>query len=495
MSDVNYKNNDIAVETMIVGGVFKDTDLYIEYGTTIKSKYDFYFESTRFLYDCFELYYTTYSNEVNEVKVNTFMMQDEERKRLYKNYGGWSTIQKAMDLVDVEDYKNHYDLFKKYSLMREYEHRGFPVEKLANHKHFHKLKAEQVTQWMRATVDKVQTIIGGGNSSVKLGNDMKSCVEKWRKVPAMGITLPWENWTSLFRGWRRKKLIIDGMLSNEGKSRRLTFLLAYSSLILKKKCLMMANEMDEEDIKAGMITAVCNNPIFGFNYNIPEANIVLGEYKDEEEFEKVCEVAEYIENNTTMFFKDMSSDYSDRNIENETKKHVIGLGCECIFYDTLKGYKTDNWETVKQTATKIKDLCSELNVRGYATIQLTDDSLFVDIMDFSSNNIANAKQLKHVVDHMILEKKIEPIDYNTYNIVDEWGTEMTLEEYNKHDKSGIAWLYYGQKVDKNRGGGKGMVLCSQVNLDLNVWQEIGILTKDYSQKSKSFKGNKYSNKK
>jgi replicative DNA helicase len=477
---IKYKNNDIAIETMIMGGMYKEPNLYIEYGVTIRSKYDFYYESVKFFYDCFELYYTTYSNEINEIKVNTFMLQDEERKSLYRKFGGWNTIKKAMDIVDISDYKNHYDVFKKYSLMREYEKKGFPVERLASHPKFYKLKAEQVTQWMRATVDKVQTVIGGGDLSVKLGKDMKKCVIQWRKVPAMGIELPWENWITLFRGWRKKKLIIDGMLSNEGKTRRLTFLLAYISLILKKKCLMMANEMDEEDVKAGMITAVCNNSIFGFNLNIPESNIVLGEYENEEQFQKVCEVAEYIEQNTTMFFKDMSSDYSDRNIENEIKKHVIGLGCECIFYDTLKGYQTDQWETVKQTATKLKDLCSELNVRGYATIQLTDDSLYIPVEKFSSNNIANAKQLKHVVDHMILEKRIEPNEYNTYNIVDEWGIEMTLEEYNKHDKNNIKWFYYGQKVDKNRGGGKGMVLCSQVNLDLNVWKEIGIITKDIS---------------
>ena len=103
-------------------------------------------------------------------------------------------------------------------------------------------------------------------------------------------------------------------------------------------------------------------------------------------------------------------------------------------------------------------------------------------MDFSSNNIANAKQLKHVVDHMLLEKKIAPDEYENYLITDDWDNVMTLKEYNDNLSkidSKYKWFYYGQKVDKNRKGQKGMVLCTKVNLDLNVWEEIGILTKNY----------------
>lgn len=480
---MSVKLSDIGLETMIVGGMYKDPNLYIEYGSSIKSKYDFSDDTTKFLYDAFELFYTTYSTEVTEMKVNSFMMQDEDRKKTYKSFGGWKLVQKAIDLVSVDDYENHYDSFKKYSLLREYEKKGFPIEKLTNHPKFSKLRADQITQWLRATVDKVHTVIGGGNDSVRLGHNAKEMVEGWMKVPAMGIELPWDMWTTLFRGWGKKKLIVDGMLSNEGKSRRMTFLVAYSSLILGKKCFVGANEMDEEDLLAGMITAVCNNPVFGFNYKIPEGNIVLGQYEDDEQYRRVCEVAEYIQNNTKIFMKEMD-DYSDTAIEHEIKKHVLGYGVECVFYDTLKGYRTDNWEVVKQTTTKIRDLCKEMNVRGYATIQLTDDSFFVDVMDFSSNNIANAKQLKHVVDHMLLEKKISPEDYNLYTLTDEWGVQMTLEEYNrgvKHEK----WFYYGQKVDKNRKGSKGMVLCTRVNLDLNVWEEIGILTRTEGKKPKS----------
>jgi hypothetical protein len=222
-------------------------------------------------------------------------------------------------------------------------------------------------------------------------------------------------------------------------------------------------------MEAAMLVAVCNNPIFGFNLGVPERNIVLGEYDSEEQYTSVLEVAKYFEENTKIYFQDMADSYSDGDIEYQVKKHVLGLGVTHIFYDTLKGYKTDNWETVKQTATTIKNICKTLKIKGYATIQLTDDSVFIPVEDFSSNNIANAKQLKHVVDQMILEKKIDKTEYDDYAILnDEWGGTTPLDK-NK--------VYYGQKIDKNRAGAKGMVLATMVDLDLNTWTEMGYLVR------------------
>lgn len=226
----------------------------------------------------------------------------------------------------------------------------------------------------------------------------------------------------------------------------------------------MANEMDEEDLKAAMITTVCNNKEFGFEYKIPERNITLGEYSSEEEYLKVLEVAEYIEKNTQIIYKDME-DYSDNAIEHEIRKHVLGRGVEYVIYDTLKAHRTDNWETLKQTTTKIRDLVKALNIGGYANIQLTDDSLFMDIFEFSSNNIANAKQLKHVVDGLWLSRRIPFEDYDRYEYIDDWGQNMELDKKT---------VIYGSKLDKNRAGAKGVVIFYEVDLDLNTWVELGL---------------------
>jgi replicative DNA helicase len=458
------KDNDVVNEGLVIGCLYKDPEAYIEHGTMIKSKYDFSDELTKFLFDSFENYYKSFSQEISESQVNTFMVKDDDRKAKYKKYGGWKTIQRLIDLCNIDDFQNYYDTLKKYSLIRELGRLGFPTQRILEHPKFDQIKAEQVTMSMRTALDKTHTIIGGGEDSVILGNNMTGAVKKWREIPDMGIEFPFKMWTQLLKGWRKKKLIVDGMLSNEGKSRRMIYIVAFVSLILGKKVLVMANEMDEEDLKASLITTVCNNHEFGFGYNIPERNITLGEYSSEEEYLKVLEVAEYIEKNSQIIYKDMD-DYSDKSIEHEVRKHVLGRGVEYIVYDTLKAFRTDNWETLKQTTTKLRDLCKALNVGGYANIQLTDDSLFVDVFDFSSNNIANAKQLKHVVDGLWLSRKIPHEDYDNYRYIDDWSQEMELNKKK---------VIYGSKLDKNRAGAKGLVLFYEVDLDLNTWVEIGV---------------------
>lgn len=469
--------HDIANEYLIVGCFYQQPDLYLQYGKLIKSKYDFYDESTKFLYDTFELYYTSFSDVVEEKKLNTFAMQDETRKKQYMMLNGFQTIQDAINLADADDFEKYYDTFKKYSLIRELERKGFPVNRILEHPKFDKISAKQVIQWMRGSIDKIQTIIGGESDTHILGSDMVSQVLQWKEKPALGIPFPFDLQTFLFRGWLPEKILVDGMLSNEGKSRKAAFLASYVSLILGETVLFMVNEMSEEDMKAAMLTTVCNSPEFGFELGISERTIITGEYENEKQLQAVLEVAEYFEKYTKIYFQDMGGSYSDKDIEYQCRKHVITMGVTCVFYDTMKGYRSDNWETLKQTATQLKDIARELKVRMYATIQLTDDSIHLDIHSFSSMNIANAKQIKHVVDFLILEKKIDIDKYNMYSLENqEWGENTPLDK---------RLVYYGQKIDKNRAGSKGMVLCQVVDLDLNTWKEVGFLIRNKKKKKES----------
>ena len=61
---------------------------------------------------------------------------------------------------------------------------------------------------------------------------------------------------------------------------------------------------------------------------------------------------------------------------------------------------------------------------GFAVFQLSDDTVFTDVFSLSSNNIANAKQIKHVTDILTIGKRISKSDYHKYQYVaecDSWG--------------------------------------------------------------------------
>lgn len=497
-------------EILLVGSFYKNPDLYVSWGQYIRSKYDFDDEATRFFYDCFELMYKTFSQTVDENKVNTFMSQDKERLKKYKTFGAYKTLTQWMSLADIDDFKNYFNTVKKYSLIREYQRNGYPVQKILQHKRFNEWTAQDIYKMIRAKADKINTVILANEESVVLNENIGQTITNFLIKPQMGLQLPWDILNEMFRGCRLGKVVFNGFLSNEGKTRNLMKLIAYITFVKKEKFLLLSNEMDEEDLRCALITTIVNNREFRELHSVdifkPEKEIVLGLYRhdrtnefilrkcdnegnfieDEDEFikrvynnstefRKILKIGQWVDSvkNEKIFFKDVGMDYADETLAFEYKKHNIIYGVKYAGYDTLKGFGTDDWMTVKQTATKLKELMKELKMFLWAVFQLTDDTVFTDIFQLSSNNIANAKQIKHVADMLILGKRIPKEDYNKYQYVSNdlcWGEPLIENlDLNKH--------YMAWKVDKNRGGNKDLIPLLEMDLDLNTWYEVGYLIK------------------
>ena len=313
-----------------------------------------------------------------------------------------------------------------------------------------------------------------------------------------------------FLGMRETKLLFEGFLSNEGKTRKLVMLAAYTALVHGENFFLMSNEMDEKDLRSCLITTVINNEEFqklhGVVLKKPEKEIVLGVYHDKkgkiirrntddsgiytesndeyirrvrnesDEYRKVKKVTEWIdspERKGRVLFKDVGDDYSPEKIEFELRKAKIVQNIKYYGYDTLKGYNTDEWSQIKQFATRLKELTKELKMSGYTVFQLTDDTVFTDIFSLSSNNISNAKQIKHVADFLNIGKRLKKEDYHNYQMVmenDLWGEPVTKDLDLKKQ-------YFCIKPDKNRAGDKDKVMLFEIDLNLNVWKNVGYIIK------------------
>lgn len=501
---------NISNEILCVGGLYKNPDLYIEYGKQIKSKYDFSDEATKFFYDNFEVMYKTFSQTIDENKMNTFMSQDKDNLKIYKHFGGYKTIKKWMDLSDTDDIKNYMDTLKKYSLLREYDRKGYNVDRIVSHSRFNLMKANDIYKIVRGGADKISTEILSDENTVAMNDNNVKFIKKWMLKPQMGLEIPFKLLNEMFRGLRLGKMFALAFLSNEGKTRLAVFLSAFIAFVKKEKVYFMANETDEDDIRACLLTTVVNNDCFkklhGIDIGKVEREIVLGVYKDDNgnvlelnvdketgevletdeqylervynsstAYRNVLKVAEWLDSQegNTIFFERLQ-DYSDENLEFKIRKMAISRGVKYFIYDTLKSYKDEQWSVLKQTTTMLSDLMGELKCCLWADIQLTDDSIYTDILSFSSNNIANAKQLKHVLDHLILGKRLIKEEYHKYKIVPDdnmvWGESSQID-------LNLEKTYYALKIDKNRSGDKNKIPVLEVDLDKNIWIEVGHLIK------------------
>lgn len=506
-----FDSKNVQAEGMLCGCMYKQPDLYLTYGESIKSKYDFADEVSKFYYELFVDYYLTASQgrEISQNKINNFATQNTERYSLYKSHGGWRTIVDLMNLADPNDIKNVFNTVKKFSLVREYGRAGFPVEKILSQKNFQTMTANDVYRYMRGKADKINTKINVIDEPIILTKEVSKTIDSYLLTPQFGIKTHWQGYNDYFRGLLPGNVLFQGFLSNEGKSRNLVNLIAYVTLVKKKSFMLLSNEMTESAMKNCLITTVLNckefKALHGVELIKPEREITMGQYRDDvtkefiekrkdedgnflesdeeflarvkstKEYQDVIKVTNWMEEQIEgrFYFNDITADYSDEAIELEIRRAKVVYDCDCFAVDTLKAWGAEDWVKVKQTATKIVELGKELNLFGICTFQLTDATVFDSVFDLSSNNIGAAKGIKHPVDLLTLGKRIKAEEYHMYQYKaydDSWGEEVAYDLDPKKK-------YFSIKIDKNRLHEKDKIMLFDYDLNFNTWDNVGLLVK------------------
>lgn len=457
--------------------------------------------------------YKSVTQDFSKANIISFMSQDPERLTTFKQFGGYKTIETWATKFAVRsesDVKTSFNTLKKYSLLREYEKRGYNVDYLLStkNKKFDTMTPLDIYKNIRGRVDKIHTVIMKESDIDILNSNIDTLIDDCVDIPAQGFEIPFPILNEVFMGMQKKTIMAVAALSNTGKSRLMIKLVAYASLVLKKKTLVLLNEMPIEKMRKALLTTVINNPeykaLHGIDISKPEREIVMGQYRDRsgkfierkrdekgnpletkeeflkrvsensDEYHKVKAVAQWIQeqNQGLIFAKDVSSDYSDQVLEFEIRKAVLTRGVELWFYDTCKNEQTGEWSAFKVTVSRLSELCKPLNVFGYLSMQLNDETNAIAPEDMTSSCIAEAKQTKHVLDSLVMIKPIKPEKYSNYKYIkknpEDWGEDV--RDCSIVSRKGKQ--YYGFIVDKNRSGSKKKLIY-EVDLDRNIWTELG----------------------
>ena len=501
-----------------VGAIYQEPDLLIDYGYHIRSKYDFAGEVTRYFYNLAELMYKSRYETFTEMGTISFAQEKTDSFSTFKKYGGWNTIQYFISIASKtpEEHKRAFNEIKKYSLLREYQRGGFNVDWIYDYCKkkgikFNYLTPQHIYKIMRGRADQIQTRIMGDSEIEVLNSNVSSMVDSCLNVPDMGFPMPFRILNDTFMGMQKRTVMALAAMSNQGKSRLMIMFVAYAALVLHRRCLVLLNEMTVDKMRRALLTTVINNKEFKALHHIdidkPEREIVMGQYRDDftgefitrfknesgefaesiedylkrleedsEEYRKVKAVANWIDEQTEglIFAKDVSADYSDQVLEFEIRKAVATRGIELFFYDTCKNENVGQWADFKITVQNLSELCKPLNVFGYLSIQLNDETNSIAPDKMNSSCIAEAKHIKHVLDSLIMIKEIPLEDFRKYKY-DEKPEDVF--GFGKPNPDGKALdpnkHYYCFVIDKNRGGEKPLLIF-EVDLNRNVWIERGL---------------------
>lgn len=518
---------DLNCEMRFVGAIYNNPDILVDYSYHIRSKYDFAGVVTSFLYDCADLMYKTRYQTFTEANVISFMQENTDRWHKFKNFGGWETIQYCVSIASKteEEHKKAFNEIKKYSLMREYQRGGFDVSWIQDwcrkrNVDFSLLSPQSIYRNMRMRADKIQTKIMGDSDIEILNSNVANMVDGCLNVPDMGFKIPFKILNDTFMGMQKKTTMALAAMSNQGKSRLMILLVAYATLVLHRRTLVLLNEMTIDKMRRALLTTVINNNEFrqlyydefrgdpdfeGAPFEKPEREIVMGQYREDlfdeilvretdkdgnftesfegylqrledesREYRCVKKIANWIDRQTDglIFVKDVSADYSDSVLEFEIRKAATTRGIELFFYDTCKNENTGEWSSFKVTVQRLSELCKPLNIFGYLSIQLNDETNSVAPDKMNSSCIAEAKHIKHVLDSLIMIKEIPREDFHKFRY-DAKPEDVIGEPSRDGTALNPSKRYYCFVIDKNRGGEKPIVIF-EVDLNKNTWKECGL---------------------
>ena len=341
-----------------------------------------------------------------------------------------------------------------------------------------------------------------------LSRNLVRFLESGENELANGLDYQFPIITQVFKGIRKGETMAFAMPSNSGKSRLTIDIAAYTSLVHKKKVLVISNEMSEEKMKLCLITTILNNPeiqkihgqkveiseteLLEFKFkpdNIKDAKLdengyILKEEKETQtqfvqrlskissQFNKVITAIEWASKqmNNSIYFINIT-DHTNDELQKVITNYYYKEKIEYVFYDTLKTDTANigNPEEIKKTATILSNLAQNFDMFICSSLQLSENTTMP--INLNVNDLAVSKTVKEVLDTLCLFKQISRDDYNKYEYSKQ---EVDTKFLNLEKSKNPDVRYYACVIDKNRAGAKPK-LVFKLNLAYNSWEELGYL--------------------
>lgn len=492
-------------EMIIIGSLWSNTETFaFDYTDVINNK-DFHDPACKFFHALLNEYINEYSTEVTEQKVNMYVSQKSGVISGYKKYGCFKTIKEFMKYAvnSTDEMKRQVDILKKWSVLRALNKDGYDVEKILSHPKFDLLSAEKVAGLIRGRIDSIcNGTLSNIDGPVSLTSNASSLADEYLDAPEQGYNMCFSFMNSEFLGGCKGDTLGICGLSNSGKGRMLSYILAHLFACEDLTVGLMSNEMGEKSMKNAVFTASFNSKkiqkIHGEELSMPQKRFTSGWYKDangeiikrkvdingcwnetveefrnriekeSREYRSVLNVLKWFEDKQKngkgdFLFKDLCGGYTDQIITRTMRQLALSKNCDVLAYDTCKtssDKQIDNYADMLRTVSIMSELNKFLDKYLILTLQLNNGALERPIEDIDSSNIAVSSYVFQLLDEAIVFKHFNKEDCDNY-IIKTKSKPIDLDN-KKH--------YTGVKTIKNRRGSKQMYLLDS-DLNLNTWYE------------------------
>lgn len=398
------KEYKLICESNIVSILWKDADLYFEYGSLSLDQFTYnewkvYFQIGQ------DLVVKEKKQVLDEITVNLYLEKHEKLKAKYDEYGGFETIEKAKEYVKVDNIEGYVAELTKWNTVISLVKNRFPIANRLSA--YVDMTSEEIYDEFEAVLNHI--FINSSNSGCKtsyLADGIHDLIEELDAGYAVGLPLyGLPLLTHEIGGLSLGNITLIGGLSGTGKTTLTRYMLIPSILENDEKIVIMVNEEGKKKWQREMLIYICNNV---FDKNVQKYKLRDGGF--DPEFKKLLHKAgDWLEERKEqIIFADFES-YSTNGVIKCLKKYSH-LGITQFVLDTLKpdsGTTADNtWFDLMQNMVRVYDTIKEsnLNVSLTCTFQLAKSSSRQRC--YTQDNIGVSKNIIDVASTCIMIRKL-----------------------------------------------------------------------------------------
>lgn len=402
VNEMKVALSDKMAVLQVLGGLINNPLLFTNKQYSLKID-DFPERFHRVLFGAIEYLAAQGLTTINVMDIDQFLINYDVQYKVFTDNQGMKYVQQCMQLTDPNKFDYYYNIVKKSSLLGELYEKGFDISEILDvNETDPNTIATQRAKFDNMSINDILAIydtklIGitqkysRSSEMVKCtaGTNLKQLKEGYKEIPDIGAPLISPKCTTIFRGQRLKKLYIESSFAGGGKSRRALGEAAHLSIpqfydIHKKKwvntglsesVLFISIELEPEELQT---------PVIAYVSGVSENAILDGKYSLDEEA-RVDKAIEYIEQSKLYFVQ--ISDFDTDDIEGLIKQYKQLYNVRYIFFDYMatsmkimaqaasrtkvQGLRED--QILLMMATRLKELCNQLNIHLHTATQLNGE--------------------------------------------------------------------------------------------------------------------------
>lgn len=414
-------------------------------------------------------------NTLDDIVIGLYVEQHPSLKEKYYEYGGYSTIEAAMEYVKVENLDGYIAELKKWRAVIDLCKRGFPVkDRLSD---YADMTAEEIYNELEVYLNHTFVDVCDDVASYDISDGIENLIEELDNGVAIG--LQYYNLPMLSKetgGQYMGSITLVGGLSNVGKSSFCRTSTIMSIIASGEKIVIMLNEDGLKKWQREILVFVCNNIL---KFDLQKHVVRDGRYSPEVKA-KLFEAAQWIREKTedhTITVIPFQQYQTSKAIK--VIRKYANMGIKYYMLDTFKmdaGKVSENsWLQLQQAMVDINDVIKPeaLDVHILISFQLNKGS--VKQRYYTQDNIGLAKNIIDPVSTCIMIRDLLPDEYEgnrevkVYRLEGANGKTKIPEKLDKNKHYQILFI-----VKNREGAANQYQIVVEHDLSRNIIKEIGV---------------------